>query len=62
MMLHMEPHIMQFDPHSGDFGLGFFGNTLQSGAYYLQKHPVLGEVCFLCAPFCPHPRGIGTRI
>ena len=29
MGLHMLPHIMEYDPHSGDFGLGFFGHALQ---------------------------------
>jgi len=28
--------------HSGDFGLGFFGNALESGAYLVQ-HPTLGS-------------------
>ena len=47
MMMHMEPHILEFDAHSGDFGLGFFGCSLQSGAYYVE-HPDLGPVCYLC--------------
>jgi hypothetical protein len=38
---------MDFDPHSGDYGLGFFGNALESGAYFVQ-HPRLGPLCFLC--------------
>eukprot|EP00965_Chrysotila_dentata_P046046 1530218-Pleurochrysis_carterae.AAC.1 len=25
MMFHAVPHMLEFDPHSGDFGLGFFG-------------------------------------
>jgi hypothetical protein len=37
MMLHMLPHILDFDPHSGDYGLGFFGHTLQAGAYVVAK-------------------------
>ena len=28
-------------------GLGFFGNALESGAYFVQ-HPRFGPVCFLC--------------
>lgn len=28
MMMHMEPHILDFDPHSGDFGLGYFGTMV----------------------------------
>jgi len=47
MMLHMEPYILDFDPHSGDFGLGFFGHTLEAGAYWVQ-HNELGDLCFLC--------------
>jgi hypothetical protein len=37
MMLHMLPHILDFDPHSGDYGLGFFGHTLEAGAYLVTK-------------------------
>ena len=47
MMLHMLPHILDFDPHSGDYGLGFFGHTLEAGSYFVQ-HPTLGALCFLC--------------
>merc|ERR1712039_117190 len=47
MMLHMLPHILDYDPHSGDFGLGFFGHTLEAGAYFVQ-HADLGAICFLC--------------
>ena len=38
-------------PASGwalDYGLGFFGNALESGAYYVE-HPRLGPLCFLCS-------------
>lgn len=47
MMFHAVPHVMDFDPHSGDFGLGMFGNALESGAY-LVDHPRLGLLCYLC--------------
>ena len=47
MMLHMLPHVLDFDPHSGDFGLGFFGLTLEAASYLVQ-HPTLGTVCYLC--------------
>ncbi|KAK3287799.1 hypothetical protein CYMTET_4709 [Cymbomonas tetramitiformis] len=47
MMWHAVPHVNDFDPHSGDYGLGFFGNALESGAYFVQ-HPQLGSLCFLC--------------
>lgn len=47
MMLHMLPHVLDYDPHSGDFGLGFFGHTLETGAY-LVKHADFGNLCFQC--------------
>eukprot|EP01084_Bolivina_argentea_P028655 53226_1 len=47
MMLHMLPHILDYDPHSGDFGLGFFGHTLETGAYYVN-HPSYGNLCYQC--------------
>ena len=37
MMMHMEPHILDFDPHSGDFGLGFFGCSLSSASYFVVR-------------------------
>jgi len=48
MFWHAYPFAMEFDPHSGDYGLGFFGNALQQGGHYLQ-HPRLGPLCFLCS-------------
>lgn len=44
-----EPHILDYDPRSGDYGLGFFGCSTQSGAYFVH-HPDLGgkPVCYLC--------------
>eukprot|EP01052_Picozoa_sp_SAG31_P044443 SAG31_NODE_7747_length_1605_cov_1.277556_2_plen_289_part_00 len=47
MMMHMEPHILAFDPHSGDFGLGFFGCSVEAAAYYIM-HPKYGSLCYLC--------------
>lgn len=47
MMLHMQPYILDFDPHSGDFGLGFFGGSLGSGAY-LVRDSQRGPLCYLC--------------
>ena len=41
------PYVMDFDPHSGDFGLGFFGHCLESGAYYVLNE-TMGELCYLC--------------
>ena len=39
---------LEYDPHSGDHGLGFFGHSLNVGAYTL-RHPHLGWLCYLCA-------------
>lgn len=47
MMFHAAPHMLSFDPHSGDYGLGFFGNALESGSYYVEDAE-LGSLCFLC--------------
>merc|ERR1719272_234696 len=47
MMWWAHPYMMTHDPHSGDFGLGFFGHSLESGAYYVES-PELGQICFLC--------------
>jgi hypothetical protein len=47
MMWHAMPYIMDFDPHSGDYGLGFFGHALESGAYYVIDKD-MGELCYLC--------------
>ena len=46
-MFHASPHVMDFDPLSGDYGLGFFGNALQSGLYYVVDSE-FGRLCFLC--------------
>ena len=35
MMFHAVPHILSHDPHSGDYGLGLFGNALESGSYFV---------------------------
>ena len=47
MMFHAVPHMLAHDPHSGDYGLGFFGNALESGAYFVRDAE-LGALCFLC--------------
>ena len=36
MMYHAAPHMLAHDPHSGDYGLGFFGNALEGGAYFVR--------------------------
>ncbi|XP_065177352.1 uncharacterized protein LOC135808135 [Sycon ciliatum] len=47
MMWHAFPYVMDYDPHSGDFGLGFFGHSLESGLYYVEDKS-LGTLCYLC--------------
>jgi hypothetical protein len=56
MMWHALPHVLDWDPHSGDYGLGFFGNALEGGAYYVH-HPELGPVCYLCSTAASSPEG-----
>ena len=46
MMMHMEPHILEFDPHSGDFGLGFFWCSIQRSSTRLL---LLWEMYATCA-------------
>ena len=47
MMYHAAMHMLAHDPHTGDYGLGFFGNALESGAYYVVDD-ALGRLCYLC--------------
>jgi hypothetical protein len=47
MMWHAMPYVMDYDPHSGDFGLGFFGHCLETGSYYVLDKK-MGELCYLC--------------
>jgi len=47
MMWWPFPHMMTHDPHSGDYGLGFFGHSLESGSYYVVDKK-LGNLCYLC--------------
>lgn len=54
MMWHAEPHMLKHDPHTGDFGLGFFGLSLETGAYYVVDK-ALGELCYLCDVAAPAP-------
>lgn len=39
--------MLKHDPHSGDFGLGFFGHSLESAAYMVNDTE-LGLLCYLC--------------
>ena len=59
MFFHAYPWVMDFDPHSGDYGLGFFGNALESGAYYVQ-HARLGTLCYLCTATANTTTGVTT--
>jgi len=49
MGFHTAPFALEYDPRSGDFGLGFFGVTLEAGAY-LVTDPELpaGWACYMC--------------
>lgn len=58
MMFHAAAHVLEHDPHTGDFGLGFFGNALESGAYFVDD-PQLGPLCFLCDLDAGAPRDGG---
>lgn len=51
MMLHMLPHVLDYDPRSGDFGLGFFGHSLEAAAYLVFDEAnflVPRWLCYLC--------------
>ena len=47
MLYNSFPHIQEHDPYSGDYGLGFFGISLESGGYFVN-HKDLGPICYLC--------------
>ena len=47
MMFHSFPFVNEYDPRSGDYGLGFFGHSMEVGAYFV-RHPHLGTLCYLC--------------
>ena len=38
---------MEHDAYSGDYGLGFFGSSLEASATFVL-HKTLGPLCFLC--------------
>jgi len=44
---HAYPHVMEHDAYSGDYGLGFFGSSLEASAT-LVLDPQLGPLCYLC--------------
>lgn len=47
LMFHASPFVLDHDPHSGDFGLGFFGHALQAGAFVV-RHSTAGWLCYFC--------------
>jgi hypothetical protein len=47
MMYNSFPHMQEHDPYSGDYGLGFFGISLESGGYFVD-HKDYGPICYLC--------------
>ncbi len=49
MGFHTVPFGLEYDPRSGDFGLGFFGVTLEAGAYLVQDAALpSGWACYMC--------------
>ena len=49
MGFHSFPFVLEHDPRSGDYGLGFFGLSIESGAYVVRHpDPAVGWACFLC--------------
>ena len=44
---HDFPHVMDHDAYSGDYGLGFFGVSLEASATFVVD-ATLGPLCFLC--------------
>ena len=44
---HAYPHILEHDAYSGDYGLGFFGSSLESSSVFVV-HPTRGPLCYLC--------------
>ena len=47
MAFHSHPYVMKNDAYSGDYGLGFFGISLEASAYFVL-HKELGPLCYLC--------------
>lgn len=44
---HVYPHVMEHDAYSGDYGLGFFGISLETASTFVL-HKELGSLCYLC--------------
>ena len=47
MGFHLDPAILQLDPYSGDFGIGFYGHVHLAASIFVL-HPLHGSLCFLC--------------
>ena len=47
MGFHLDPAILELDPYSGDFGIGFYGHMLMAASVFV-RHPDHGALCFLC--------------
>jgi len=52
MGFHLDPAILELDPYSGDFGVGFFGHVHLAASYYVH-HPSHGPLCYLCDAINP---------
>jgi hypothetical protein len=49
MGFHTVPFGLEYDPRSGDFGLGFFGVTLEAASYLVRDAQLPGGwACFMC--------------
>lgn len=44
----------------GDYGLGFFGCSINSAAYYVE-HPELGQTCYLCNVVADSQAGVAIQ-
>jgi hypothetical protein len=44
---HAYPHVQEHDAYSGDYGLGFFGSSLETGSTFVL-HESMGALCYLC--------------
>jgi len=49
MGVHSVPFVNDYDPRSGDYGLGFFGISLEAAAYLVRDGDLPGGwACYLC--------------
>lgn len=54
--------LQEHDAYSGDYGLGFFGISLETGSTFVL-HESLGALCYLCnfVPTTIHNNNTGTN-